>query len=137
MRLATSRQIDGGELAPDRERDRWNVDLRKVNIDLAAAVRARRDSPIDDRQVQLRRQETVDTTLGGPGVHKCQNPADSGNWHSALLRSIVRIKPNINRYGGSVGDKQVCTGSAALNVWETALNVRHAREERIQRTPEA
>ena len=75
------------------------MNLSKMHIHLKAPMHPSNCSLINNRQIQLGRQEAVNAALGGARINQSLNPLHSWNrgrdWHRSF-ESSIGIESNIN-----------------------------------------
>jgi hypothetical protein len=98
MDLSARHEMDCREGPVSRFAKAWHVDLCQVNVhDMNSA-----DPPdlpaVNYRQIELRGQPAVNTTLCRSSVNKSSNTSNSRNGYlDSVLRVEVRVEPDIDQ----------------------------------------
>ena len=72
-----------------------------MNIHGLLTMNTNRHAPINYREVELRSEQAVNTTLGSSGINESLDPCHARSWRG-LIRMLVRgVEAYINDYCGS------------------------------------
>jgi len=94
MNLPASDQIDARKSAIHRYSERWNMNLRQVNVSRVTPVNTRNLPPVYKRQLQLGCEERINTALLCAGVYQSSDINDTCNGNPGWIcyGIVARVK---------------------------------------------
>ena len=107
--MAAFLKFDACEGTMNRELQRWNMDLGQVHVDFPHTVDAAHVAAINDRQSQLRCEQSIDTAFLRTGVDQSLEIRNSGVRRRVVRSLPGRIESEAHPHGGTVISEKLCT----------------------------
>ena len=102
------------------------MDLRQVDIDNLGSMNTSQGALVDNREVQLNGERTINTALVSASIDQRFYVRDAWSGRGVLVWSVVRIKAEISAEDYPVSDKAL---TACLGIVKPAINLRHSVDD--------